>query len=90
MRVAAPLHDGGSRDALQIVADAIEPEHRARGDEPPHVLFLAVAELHHEPSAGRQGPHGRIEDATDVAQPVGSTEQRDVGLVVDRSEIVRT
>ena len=56
---------------LQIVADALEPKRRAGADEPAHVIFLPVAELHHEPAAGLDPLDCRVHNAADIAQAVG-------------------
>ena len=69
-----PLNDCRSRNALQIIANAFEPKRGARADEPPHVILLPVAELHHKPATRCDLLDRCVKDATDVAEAVRPAE----------------
>src|SRR5207237_525456 len=75
------LYHGSPGDALQVVANSLDAQRPARADEPPDVVLLPEAELHHEPAARRESVGGGIEDAAHVAEAVGPAEERDVRLV---------
>src|SRR5262245_7874941 len=96
--ILAPLGDGRPRDAVQVALERAQHQRAAVPDEAFDVHVLSEPEFENEVRAGSEASGRLIDETRHGVQPVGTTVQRDFGLLahfglqsvtIDRADVRR-